>query len=106
MRKEPLHFSENLHENRDSPELDLVMTESAIPSGHAEPATTQESQQVGAEIEKVPDYHNDRIDLTKIDNTTDTIDNTKPYPQNCKATQESYISFSGMINTDDQKAIS
>ena len=43
-RKEALSLPKNLHENKDSPELDLLMTESPTPSDHDKPTTTPESQ--------------------------------------------------------------
>ena len=60
---------ENLHGNKDSPDLDLVMTRSPIPSDHVEFTTTMGSQRAGAETEKVPDDQDDMIDLTNVDNT-------------------------------------
>ena len=86
---------ENLHGNKDSQDLDLVMTESPIPSDHVEFTTTMGSQRAGAETEKVLDDQDDMIDLSNVDNTISP-------PQNSKPTQESYIIFLGMINTDTQ----
>ena len=86
---------ENLHGNKDLQDLDLVMTESPIPSDHVEFTTTTGSQRAGAETEKVPNDQDDMIDLTNVDNTISP-------PRSNKPTQESYINFSGMINTDTQ----
>ena len=55
VRKESQQLPKNLHGNKDSPDLDLVMTESPIPSGHVEFTTTTGSQRADAETEKV--YH-------------------------------------------------